>query len=134
MVEYLNLLDFIQIMETAIFTLLGAVVGGLISWLLQKQQFAHQLKLAQEANKTEFMAERTARHYLDHKGYTDRSFEVIRDHLGGFDDDEVRRILVRAGAIKVKGDDGKEKWRLLERSPEYIEKKIAKEKAKKKNA
>ena len=111
-------------METAIFTLLGAMVGGLISWLLQKQQFAHQLKLAQEENKMEFMAERTAKHYLEHKSHINRSFEVLKEHLGGFDDDEVRRILVRAGAIRVKGKDEKEWWRLLERNEEYIQKKI----------
>ena len=69
------------------------------------------------------MAESTARHYLGHKGYTDRSFDTLKKHLGGFEDDELRKILVRAGAIRVFREDGSEWWRLLERSAEYIEKK-----------
>ena len=61
------------------------------------------------------MAETTARHFLAHKSFTDRSFETLRNHLGGFTDDELRRILVRAGAIRVYRADGSEWWRLLSR-------------------
>ena len=76
-----------------------------------------------EENKTDFIAEETARHYLNHKSYTDRSFEVLQKHLGGFDEDELRKILVRAGAIRLYRDDGTEWWRLLERTAEYIKNK-----------
>lgn len=114
-------------METALWStlsaLLGALVGGGISWFLNRQQFQHQLRILQEQNKAEFMAEETARHFLGHKGFTDRSFETLRRHLGGFTDDELRRILVRAGAIRVYRDDGSEWWRLLSRMEEYIERK-----------
>jgi hypothetical protein len=103
--------------------LLGALVGGAISYLLNRQQFAHQLRLAQEQHKVEFMAEETARHFLSHKSFTDRSFETLRNHLGGFSDDELRKILVRAGAIRVFREDGSEWWRLLSRMDEYIERK-----------
>lgn len=110
-------------METAIFTLIGTLVGGLISYLLQKQRFSQELKVKQEENKTEFMAESTAKHFLNHKSYTDRSFETLKKHLGGFDDDELRKILVRAGAIRNFREDGSEWWRLLSRMDEYIESK-----------
>ena len=103
--------------------LLGAVVGGGISYLLNRQQFASQLRLQQETHKVEFMAEVTARHFLSHRAYTDRSFETLRNHLGGFQDDELRKILVRAGAIRVYREDGSEWWRLLSRMEEYIERK-----------
>jgi hypothetical protein len=103
--------------------LLGAVVGGGISWLLNRQQLGNQLRALQEQHKVEFMAETTARHFLSHKGFTDRSFETLRNHLGGFEDDELRKILVRAGAIRVYRDDGSEWWRLLSRMDEYIERK-----------
>ena len=69
--------------------LLGAVVGGGISYLLNRQQLANQLRIQQETHKVEFMAETTARHFLQHKSFTDRSFETLRNHLGGFTDDEV---------------------------------------------
>lgn len=103
--------------------LLGAIVGGGISWLLNRQQFANQLRVLQEQHKVEFMAEETARHFLGHKSFTDRSFDTLRKHLGGFTDDELRKILVRAGAIRIYREDGSEWWRLLSRMEEYIERK-----------
>ena len=112
-------------MDAALVGFLGVLVGGGISYLLNRQQFNHQRKVLQEQNKTEFMAEETARHFLSHKGYTDRSFETLQQHLGGFGDDELRKILVRAGAIRVYRNDGSEWWRLLSRMEEYIESKQA---------
>ena len=103
--------------------LLGALVGGAISWLLNRQQFANQLRILRQQNKTEFMAEETARHFLSHKSFTDRSFETLRTHLGGFEDDELRKILVRAGAMRLYREDGSEWWRLLSRMDEFIERK-----------
>jgi hypothetical protein len=114
-------------MDTALWStfsaLLGAAVGGGISFLLNRQQFRNQLRILQEQHKVEFMAEETARHFLSHKSFTDRSFETLRNHLGGFEDDELRKILVRAGAIRVYRDDGSEWWRLLARMEEFIERK-----------
>jgi hypothetical protein len=103
--------------------LLGASVGGAISYMLNRQQLRNQLRALQEANKVEFMAETTARHFLSHKSFTDRSFDTLRQHLGGFEDDELRKILVRAGAMRVYRADGSEWWRLLSRMDEYIERK-----------
>ncbi|MBX3655484.1 MAG: hypothetical protein KF686_14975 [Ramlibacter sp.] len=114
-------------MEAALWStlsaLLGALVGGGISWLLNRQQLAHQLRMLREQHKTEFMAEETARHFLSHKSFTDRSFETLQKNLGGFADDELRKILVRAGAIRIYREDGSEWWRLLSRMDEYLERK-----------
>jgi hypothetical protein len=114
-------------MEPAVWSslsaLLGAAVGGGISFLLNRQQFRNQLRILQEQHKVEFMAEETARHFLSHKSFTDRSFDTLRNHLGGFGDDELRKILVRAGAIRVYREDGSEWWRLLSRMDEFIERK-----------
>ncbi len=79
--------------------------------------------MAQEQPRTEFMAEETARMFLSHKSFTDRSFETLRRHLGGFEDDELRKILVRAGAMRIYREDGSEWWRLLTRMDEFIERK-----------
>lgn len=110
-------------MESAIYALLGTLVGGLISFVLQHQRFRQQLKIKQEELKTDFMAENTVKHFLSHKSFTDRSFEMIKRNVGGFEDDELRKILVRAGAIRVYRKDGSEWWRLLSRMDEYIERK-----------
>ncbi|MEP0987927.1 hypothetical protein [Ekhidna sp.] len=110
-------------MEAAIFSLLGTIVGGLITFILQRQRFKQDLKVMREENKTEFMAEDTVKHFLEHKSYTDRSFETLKKHLGGFEDDELRKILVRAGAIRTFRQDESEWWRLLSRMDEFIENK-----------
>ena len=116
---------------SALSALLGALVGGGVSFMLNRQQFENQLKLAREHHRTEFMAEETARALLSHKGFTDRSFETLQRHLGGFEDDELRKILVRAGAMRIYRDDGSEWWRLVTRMDEFIERtelgRIAKE-------
>ena len=110
-------------METALFTLLGTFTGGLITYLLQWQRYKHELQLKQEEFKTEFMAESTVKHFLNHQSFTDRSFETLKKNLGGFEDDELRKILVRAGAIRTFRQDGSEWWRLLSQMDEYIENK-----------
>jgi len=115
-------------MNSAILTLIsalaGTLIGGMISWLLQKQRFEQELQISQEMDKTDFMAETTARYFLSHKGYTDRSFDLLQKRLGGFEDNELRKILVRAGAIRFIREDGSEWWRLLSRQGEFIERKL----------
>jgi len=106
---------------TPIFTLLGTLIGGLVTFAINRQQFKHQIKALNEEHKTEFMAETTARHFLSHKSYTDRSFDVLVKHLGGFEEDELRKILVRAGAVREYHSDGTEWWYLLSREDERIE-------------
>jgi len=39
-----------------------------------------------------------------------RSFEKIKYHIGGFQDDELQQLLVRPGALRFKNDDGEETW------------------------
>lgn len=110
-------------MDPAIASLLGTLVGGGITYFLNKQSHRQQLDALRAQYKTDFMAEETAKHFLSHKSYTDRSFETLKKHLGGFEDNELRKILVRAGAIRNYRDDGSEWWRLLSRMDEYIESK-----------
>ena len=100
---------------TGLFTMAGIVIGSGITWRIQKDSNANNLAVTIEAVKTEHMAEKTALHYLNNKGYRDRSFEMLSKRLGGFNEDELRKILVRAGAVRYKRGDGKEYWRLLGR-------------------
>jgi len=103
-----------------IFGLLGVIIGGIISWWLQKDRASTDLKIALESIKTEHMAEETALYYLNHKGYTDRSFELLKKRLGGFEENELRKILVRAGAVRYIREDDSEWWRLISRIDEAI--------------
>ena len=103
-----------------LFGIFGVLAGGLVTWWLQRDRASTDLRIALEAVKTEHMAEITAKYFLSHKGYTDRSFELLSKRLGGFEENELRRILVRAGAIRYIRKDGTEYWRLLSREPEAI--------------
>lgn len=109
--------------NTAIFGIIGVILGGLVSWLIQKDRASTDLKIALEAGKTEHMAERAVRHFLSHKGYTDRSFKLLQQRIGGFEDNDLRKLLVRAGAVRYIRQDGSEWWRLIERQGEVIERK-----------
>jgi hypothetical protein len=105
-----------------LFGLIGVLVGGLISWWLQKDRASTDLRIALETIKTDHMAEKTAEYFLNHKGYTDRSFDLLSKRLGGFEENELRKILVRAGAVRYIRSDGSEWWRLLSRTDEAIAK------------
>ncbi len=109
----------------------GALFGGAVSFVLQRQRIKHEQAQLREADKTTFAAEDTVRRMLKHGGYTERTLGAIRDKVGGYDNDldELRRILLRAGATRVKLGSNEqgfldEKWRLQERDAEYVAKKI----------
>ncbi len=105
--------------ETLLIALIPSVITAIITAFISLLIFRLQLT----SYKRETMAERAAKHFLEHKGYTDRSFETLKKHLGGWDndEDELRRILVRAGAIRTFRDN-KEWWTLLSREQERIDK------------
>ena len=111
--------------EIILITALSTIVGGLVSLGIQLLKLRHQIIAIKLEHKTDFMAESVLIKLLSHKSYTDRSFTTLKKHLGGFEDDELRRILIRAGAIRVyrNGDTNNEWWRLLNREEEYIKKK-----------
>jgi len=46
------------------------------------------------------MAEEAVRELLNHPEWWQRSFKAIKDKVGGFEDDELRKLLVRAGAAR----------------------------------
>ena len=66
------------------------------------------------------MAEQVARALLENEKWKKRSFEEIKKRLGGFEDDELRKILVRSGAVKFVASDGKELWGLLSRNKDDL--------------
>lgn len=100
-------------------SLIGVIVGGVVSYFLQKQKLKHEFRLKLEENKTENMAERTIRYYLKEEGFYERSFEHLKTKLGGFEEEELRRLLVRAGAVRfIRKDNQKEFWCLVERLSE----------------
>ncbi|MEC4984497.1 MAG: hypothetical protein SAJ37_17330 [Oscillatoria sp. PMC 1068.18] len=102
---------------TSIITAFGtALVTALASFLMQERRM--RFEFAQM--RTEFMAEQVARQLLEHPKWKRRSFEAIKYRLGGFSDEELQKILVRAGAIRFKDSEGKEYWGLIHRNSEAL--------------
>jgi hypothetical protein len=72
--------------------------------------------------RTEFMAESAIQQLLSVEKWNRRSLEQISMHIGGFDGDGLRRLLVRSGAVRftISDDPGKEMWGLRIRNQEYL--------------
>jgi hypothetical protein len=96
----------IQTIATSIIT---AAITGYIAFATQKERLRWELR-------TEFMAEQVAKHLLERQRWGKRTFAAIKSRLGGFTDEELRRILVRAGAVRFEGEDGSEFWGLMSRN------------------
>jgi len=93
---------------------------------LQEQRSRDELRLQEERLRTElrteFMAEEAIKQLLNHPRWPQqRSFAEIKRRIGGFEDNELRRLLVRAGAVKFKRiEDGAEMWGLRERNVDAL--------------
>ncbi len=89
-------------------TLIIALVATILSNRRMRQNF-----------KLEFAAEGVAREMLIDRKWPYRTFRVLKYHLSGFTDDELRKILVRAGGIRLTAG-GQEVWGLLTRNRQYL--------------
>ena len=73
-----------------------------------------------EGLRTQFMAEQVARRLLQEHRWPLRSFKILQHHLGGFTEDELRRILVRTGAVRFQSRSGLELWGLVDRNEDRL--------------
>lgn len=74
---------------------------------------------ARQSFALEFAAEGVAREMLIDRDRPYRTFRALKYHLSGFTDEELRKILVRAGGIRLTAG-GQEVWGLLSRNREYL--------------
>jgi hypothetical protein len=91
---------------TSVLTTVGA-------YLLARHRLTHELRL-------QFRTEALLRKLLQHRKWEMRSFDAIKHHVGGFEDDDLRQHLVRAGAVRFYRGDV-ELWGLLERTSQGLE-------------
>jgi len=100
--------------------LLVAVVAGGLSYLASAVKTRKEIALSEKRLRRdyqlEFAAETVARSLLNNEHWSLRSFSIIKHHLGGFEDEELRKVLIRAGAIRFESVSGIELWGLLERN------------------
>jgi hypothetical protein len=75
--------------------------------------------------RTEFMAEAAIRQLLSHPDWKQRTFQSIRRKMhGAFEDPELRRLLIRSGAVcfwgKLQGGREEEYWGLIDRNQDRL--------------
>ena len=90
-------------------TIVVAAFTGYVTFRVQERRLKQELK-------TEFMAEKVANDLLSDQRWQKRSFEEIKKRLGGFADDDLRKILVRSGAVRFEKQGGGELWGLISRN------------------
>ena len=95
--------------ETILTSAGTAVIAALATFALQERRLRAEMR-------TEFMAEQAARLLLETPGWKRRTFRAIKAHLSGFEDDELRKILVRCGAVRFPTKGGREWWGLIRRN------------------
>ena len=122
-------------METAVLTsicsLTGVIIGGVITFLINRQNNKYSLLIKQEENKTINSAEETIRYYLlieNSETRYERSFEHLKTKLPGFTESELQKILIRSGAVRFIRDDGSEWWCHISRLEEKYKKEAKKRK------
>lgn len=102
----------------------GAIVAAVISYRIQKKKLEHEFEAQSKRLATEFATEESVeaalKHFLELSELPYRSFQMIRHHIGGFEANELRRLLVRSGAVRFMAADGSEMWALRERVPEQF--------------
>lgn len=99
--------------ETLAVSILSGVVGGYATYRVQERKLQKEYQLQDSA-------QRVAHALLSDSEWRLRSFKVIRHHLGGFDDNDLRKLLVRAGAIRFKSKSGEELWGLIDRNKDRL--------------
>lgn len=100
-------------LTTIITSSITAIITGFVFFMVQERKLKAELR-------TEFMAEQVTRSLLKDDRWKKRSFKEIKKRLGGFDDNDLRRILVRAGAVRFESRTGDELWGLLSRNHEEL--------------
>ncbi len=102
-----------------------SLISGIITYLIQERkiqvekgklasQFELERNKLEQQYKTERNADAALSKFLTHVKFKRRSFNYLSEKMGGFEADELRKMLVRNGAIRTITEDKKEWWELLE--------------------
>ena len=105
-----------QISAKDVIIIFVALISSLTSYILSIKKAGADFDRLKREYQLDFAAERVAQNLMKDEKWKLRSFRVIKHHLGGFEDDDLRKILIRAGAIRFKSASGQELWGLFERN------------------
>ena len=104
-----------------LYGLIGALIGAALTYLGVKRANATNLQIARDRLEAEYRLKNKALaavgELLNHPEYPQRSFEQISRRVGGFQGDDLRQLLLEAGAVRFEQrGTGKELWGLRERN------------------
>ena len=89
-------------------SLVTAVISSVITFRVSEKKHQREYKL-------EYQVEDLVLKFLNHPKWRFRSFKTIKYHIAGFEDNELRQILLRVGALRFQDAEGIEIWGLFER-------------------
>jgi len=117
-------------MTESLWALVGVAVGatltGVVSWMQQNRQFSHEKDMFVLQNKSTEMVKVILTEMLNHRTHIDRSFDALKNAVGGYSEDQIRQFLHEVGARRTTRDDGSEEWwYLASRQEERLAKKKA---------
>lgn len=96
----------------------AAIIAGVVSVCISLIIALVAIKRAVNL-RPEYAPEGVAHAMLTDRKWRYRTFRVLKYHLSGFTDDELRKILVRAGGVRLTAG-GQEVWGLLSRNRKYL--------------
>jgi hypothetical protein len=110
-------------MTEAIWALVGIIIGSTLTAIFsrwqQKKQFDHEKSMFQLQNKSKEVVKEILEDALSHKIHVIRSLDTLKKRIGGYTDDEIKKLLHEIGAIRTTiKSDGREGWYLKERKEE----------------
>lgn len=89
---------------------------------LEREKFAAERKQLEDQIRLEEQAAGAVRSLLGEDRFKLRSFELLKRRIGGIrDDDELRRLLLRSGALRFQSRTGEEQWGLRERNTDRLD-------------
>jgi len=109
-------MDSVTVLTSIVTPIVIAALTSFAGYFIQERKLRRDFDLDRERLRTEFMAEQAAKSLLENERWTKRSFDEIRKRLGGFEDNELRKVLVRAGAVRFESSEGNEFWGLVSRN------------------
>lgn len=110
-------------MDKEIWGILGILLGflgkGLFDLIRTRMGQDHNEKMYLLENQGKENVKEILLEMLNHRKYVDRNFDTLKKRIGGYSDDEIRRILIEINAQRVgSSNSDKEQWFLSSRGHE----------------
>ena len=101
--------------------IISAIVSSSVAVFSAYVTTRSQVKQLERQFLLEYQAERIVHQLLELPKWKLRTFKAIKYHVAGFEDDELRRILIRIGAIRFEDNQKVEIWGLMSRNQDLID-------------